>query len=43
VIDDPAPNSFGVGTRPSNTVVGITTGLADRLCRDELEAVLAYR
>jgi heat shock protein HtpX len=42
VIDDPAPNSFGVGTRPSNTVVGITTGLADRLSRGELEAVLAY-
>jgi heat shock protein HtpX len=42
VIDDPAPNSFGVGTRPSNTVVGITTGLTDRLSRDELEAVLAY-
>jgi heat shock protein HtpX len=42
VIGDPAPNSFGVGTRPSNTVVGITTGLADRLSRDELEAVLAY-
>jgi heat shock protein HtpX len=42
VIEDPAPNSFGVGTRPSNTVVGITTGLADRLSRDELEAVLAY-
>jgi len=42
VIDDPAPNSFGVGTRPSNTVIGITTGLGDRLSRDELEAVLAY-
>jgi heat shock protein HtpX len=42
VIDDPAPNSFGVGTRPSRTVVGITTGLRERLSRDELEAVLAY-
>ena len=42
VIDDPAPNSFGVGTRPSNTVIGITTGLGERLSRDELEAVLAY-
>ena len=42
VIDDPAPNSFGVGTRPSNTVIGITTGLRERLSRDELEAVLAY-
>jgi heat shock protein HtpX len=42
VIDDPAPNSFGVGTRPSNTVIGITTGLRGTLSRDELEAVLAY-
>jgi len=42
VIDDPAPNSFGVGTRPSNTIVGVTTGLGERLSRDELEAVLAY-
>jgi hypothetical protein len=25
-----------VGTRPSNTVIGITTGLGDRLSRDEL-------
>jgi hypothetical protein len=41
VIDDPAPNSFGVGTRPSNTVIGVTTGLGERLSRDELEAVLA--
>src|SRR5262245_5997804 len=42
VIDDAAPNSFGVGTRPSNTIVGVTTGLGERLSRDELEAVLAY-
>jgi len=42
VIDDAAPNSFGVGTRPSHTIVGITTGLGERLSRDELEAVLAY-
>jgi heat shock protein HtpX len=42
VIDDPAPNSFGVGTRPSNTIIGVTTGLVERLSRDELEAVLAY-
>jgi len=42
VIEDPAPNSFGVGTRPSNTIVGVTTGLSEHLSRDELEAVLAY-
>jgi heat shock protein HtpX len=42
VIDDPSPNSFGVGTRPERTVIGITTGLTERLSRDEVEAVLAY-
>jgi heat shock protein HtpX len=42
VIEDPAPNSFGVGTNPSRTVIGVTTGLADYLTRDELEAILAY-
>ncbi len=42
VIDDDAPNSFGVGTRPSNTVIGVTTGLHKTLSRDELEAILAY-
>jgi heat shock protein HtpX len=42
VLDDAAPNSFGVGTRPSNTILGITTGLSAVLSRDELEAVLAY-
>jgi heat shock protein HtpX len=42
VIEDPAPNSFGVGTRPGTAIVGVTTGLRDVLSRDELEAILAY-
>ena len=42
VIADPAPNSFGVGTRPKNTVIGITYGLVHHLSRDELEAALSY-
>ena len=42
VIDDPAPNSFGVGTKPKDAIVAVTTGLCDELSRDELEAVLAY-
>lgn len=42
VIPDLAPNTFGVGTRPAKTVIGITSGLVDRLTRDELEAVLSY-
>jgi len=42
VISDPAPNSFGVGTKPNEAIVAVTSGLCDQLSRDELEAVLAY-
>jgi heat shock protein HtpX len=42
IVDDPAPNSFGVGTRPQRTIIAVTTGLVEKLARDELEAVLAY-
>jgi heat shock protein HtpX len=42
VIQDVTPNSFGVGTRPKNTIIGITSGLEHHLTRDELEAVLSY-
>jgi heat shock protein HtpX len=42
VVEDPAPNSFGVGTRPKRTIVAVTTGLVEKLSRDELEAILAY-
>ncbi len=42
VIQDAVPNSFGVGTRPNQTIIGITSGLVDELDRDELEAALSY-
>lgn len=42
IISDPVPNSFGVGIRPQESVIGVTTGLIEALTRDELEAVLAY-
>jgi heat shock protein HtpX len=42
VIQDVSPNSFGVGTRPKNTIIGITSGLEHHLTRDELEAILSY-
>jgi heat shock protein HtpX len=42
MIQDVTPNSFGVGTRPKKTIIGITSGLVDELNRDELEAVLSY-
>jgi heat shock protein HtpX len=42
VIEDLAPNSFGVGTKPKDAIVAVTSGLCDELTRDQLEAVLAY-
>jgi heat shock protein HtpX len=42
VVDDPAPNSFAVGTRPATAIVAVTQGAIEGLARDELEAVLAY-
>jgi len=42
VVEDPAPNSFAVGTRPARAIVAVTRGAIDTLARDELEAVLAY-
>ena len=42
VVKDAALNSFGIGTKPDRTIIGVTTGLVDTLSRDELEAILAY-
>jgi Zn-dependent protease with chaperone function len=42
VVDDDAPNSFAVGTRPSRAIVAVTRGAIEKLSRDELEAILAY-
>jgi heat shock protein HtpX len=42
VVDDVAPNAFAIGTRPSQSVVAVTTGLLDVLTRPQVEAVLAY-
>jgi heat shock protein HtpX len=41
VVDDPAPNAMAVGRRPGATTVVVTSGLVEKLTRDELEAVLA--
>ena len=42
VIDDPAPNAFAAGSRPSSVYVGVTTGLRRLMSARELEAVLAH-
>lgn len=42
VIDDPAPNAFAVGRKPDTSAVAVTTGLMQRLNRDELQGVIAH-
>jgi heat shock protein HtpX len=40
-VADNAPNALAVGRRPSDTTIVVTSGLIEKLSRDELEAVLA--
>ncbi|WP_025730506.1 zinc metalloprotease HtpX [Atopobacter phocae] len=42
IIEDPSPNAFAAGTKPENAAVAVTTGLLERLNREELEGVLAH-
>ncbi len=42
LIDDTAPNAFATGRDPKHSVVAITTGLRDKLTRDELQGVMAH-
>jgi len=42
VIQDPSPNAFAAGRDPKHAVIAITTGLAEKLEKKELEGVLAH-
>ncbi len=42
VIDDSAPNAFATGRDPKHSYVAITTGLREKLNRDELQGVMAH-
>lgn len=42
VIDDSAPNAFATGMRPQQGVICVTTGLLQKLNRDELQGVVAH-
>ena len=42
LIDDPVPNALATGFKPEDSAVAITTGLREKLNRDELQAVIAH-
>lgn len=42
VVDDPAPNAFATGRKPENAAIAVTTGLLQKLNRDELQGVVAH-
>ena len=42
LIDDTAMNAFATGRNPQHACVAITTGLRDRLNRDELQGVMGH-
>ena len=42
IIDDSAPNAFATGRDPQHASMAITTGLLDKLDREELQGVIAH-
>ncbi len=42
IIEDAGPNAFAAGRNPKHSVVAVTTGLLERLDKNELEGVLAH-
>jgi len=42
VIDDPAPNAFATGRKPETAAIAVTSGLLQKLNRDELQGVIAH-
>src|SRR5918992_2601555 len=42
VVPDESPNAFAAGRSPKQAILGVTTGLLERLDEEELEGVLAH-
>ncbi|WP_031424269.1 zinc metalloprotease HtpX [Exiguobacterium sp. NG55] len=42
IINDPSPNAFATGLKPEKAAVAVTTGLLERLSREEIEGVIAH-
>lgn len=42
LIDDSAPNAFATGRDPEHASIAVTSGLIDRLNREELQGVIAH-
>lgn len=42
IIDDPSPNAFATGSSPEHAAVAATSGILERLTREELEGVMAH-
>jgi heat shock protein HtpX len=42
VIDDTAPNAFATGRDPQHASIAVTTGLLDKLDREELQGVIGH-
>jgi heat shock protein HtpX len=42
LVDDPAPNAFATGRDPNHASLAVTSGLLERLDRDELQGVIGH-
>ena len=42
VVEDTAPNAFATGRNPEHAAIAVTTGLLEKMKRDELEGVIAH-
>src|SRR5215210_7474561 len=42
IVDDSAPNAFATGRDPEHATVAVTSGLLEKLDRDELQGVVAH-